>query len=200
MDKDLHDIAYELVLMAAEDARTREKLAGDGSLHDGYNPEMQAVHNRNAKRLAEILETHGWPGRSRVGEQAAQAAWLVLQHAIDHPPLQRLGLELLRAAPPGDVRPLEIAMLEDRIRSYEGRGQLYGTQFDWDEHGEMSPLPIEDPDVVDERRAAIGLRPLEEEIPLRRAAISRARERPPRNWSERRRKMDQWLREVGWRK
>ena len=200
MDREIQDLAAELVKMAAEDARVRERLAHDGTLYEGYNPEMRAVHDRNAARLAEILDSRGWPMRSLVGEHAARAAWLILQHAISHPGLQRRGLALLKEAPAGEVAPVEIAMLEDRIRTYEGRGQLYGTQFDWDEKGEMSPLNIEDPDDVDERRAAINLPPLEEEIKRRRAAISRTRERPPADWAGRKRKMEMWFRAVGWRK
>src|SRR5688572_32789637 len=98
--------------MAAEDASVRERLAHDGTLYEGYNPEMRAVHDRNAARLAEILDSRGWPMRSLVGEHAARAAWLILQHAISHPGLQRRGLALLKEAPAGEVAPVEIAMLE----------------------------------------------------------------------------------------
>lgn len=37
------------------------------------------------------------------------------------------------------------------------RPQLYGTQFINDETGVLRPEPIQDLDVLDERRAAIGL-------------------------------------------
>src|SRR5262249_54218490 len=102
----------ELVAMAAEDQRVRAELAADGSLFDGYHPRMAKVHDKNAARLVEILGQHGWPGRSLVGEDGARAAWLVLQHAIGHPGLQRRGLELLRkAAARGEVPAVEVAML-----------------------------------------------------------------------------------------
>src|SRR5207244_1170131 len=60
------------------------------------HPRMEALHQRNAARLAALIDAHGWPGRSRVGEEGAQAAWLILQHAIGNPPLVRRGLTLLR--------------------------------------------------------------------------------------------------------
>jgi hypothetical protein len=104
----------EMVAMAEEDQRVRAELAAGGSLFDGYHPNMQAVHDKNAARLTEIIEQHGWPGRSLVGEDAARAAWLVLQHAIGHPDLQRKGLVLLQdAAARGEVPAVEAAMLED---------------------------------------------------------------------------------------
>src|SRR5207248_5590972 len=58
-----------------------------------------------------------------------RAAWLILQHAIGNPPLVRRGLTLLQGgASKGEVSPLEVAMLEDRIRTFEGRPQRYGTR------------------------------------------------------------------------
>src|SRR5437773_497394 len=82
--------------MARGDRALLKDLARDGSLFQGYHPRMEALHQRNAARLAALIDAHGWPGRSRVGEEGAQAAWLILQHAIGNPPLMRRGLTLLR--------------------------------------------------------------------------------------------------------
>jgi len=192
-------VAAELQEMAAEDLRVRSALAADGSLFDGYHPAMEAVHRRNAARLGQILDAHGWPGPSLVGPEAAHAAWLILQHAIADPPLQRRGAALLEAAPAGEVPRVELAMLQDRIRTLEGRGQLYGTQLDWDAEGRLSPQPIESPEGVDRRRAAIGLGPLAEDVRRRRAEAAQAGERPSADWDRRRREMEAWARRVGWR-
>jgi hypothetical protein len=73
-------------------------LARDGSLFEGYSPEMERVHLENATRLEAIIVRHGWPGLSAVGADGAEAAWLVAQHAISRPAFQRRCLELLRAA------------------------------------------------------------------------------------------------------
>ncbi len=192
-------LASELLAMAANDLRVRKELAADGSLFAGYHPRMQAVHDNNAARLTEILDRQGWPGRSLVGDQAAHAAWLILQHAIGHPFLQRRGLAMLRGALPGEVSALEIAMLEDRILTFEGKAQIYGTQFDWDEEGELNPLPIEQPEAVDRRRAEVGLGPLAEDLERRRAEAAGTGEKPPLDWARRRREIEAWLRRVGWR-
>lgn len=186
--------------MARVDLALREELARDGSLFDGYHPRMAALHQQHAVRLTAIIDVHGWPGSSRVGDEGARAAWLILQHAIGNPSLMRRGLGLLQAgATDGDVTLLELAMLEDRVRTLEGRGQRYGTQFDWDRDGQMSPLPLEDVPGVDERRRAIGLVPLAEDLRRRRAALATGPERPPVDWAARQRAMEDWLREVGWR-
>ena len=189
----------KLIAMAAEDQRVRAELVAEGTLFDGYHPRMAEVHHRNARRLAAIMDEVGWPGRVLVGQDAADAAWLVLQHGIGDPPVMRRGLALLRdAVAMGDVSPVQLAMLEDRVRTYSGLPQLYGTQFDWDERGEMSPRPIEDPASVDERRRALGLEPLAEKLQEVREEIARAGARPPEEPERRRREIDAWERSVGW--
>jgi hypothetical protein len=188
----------ELLAMEAEDRRVRAELMAEGALGDGYHPRMAEVHNRNADRLSAIIEQHGWPGRGLVGEDAARAAWFVLQHAIGQPAFQRRGLVLLReAAARGDASPIGVAMLEDRIAFFEGRPQRYGTQYDWDERGELAPWTIEDEAGVDERRRAVGLPPLAENT--RRLREQAAGEEPPRDWKKRRDEMEAWARQVGWR-
>lgn len=193
-------LSSELLAMAAEDLRVREELARDGSLFDGYHPRMQEIHERNAERLLAILQAHGWPGRRLVGERAAEAAWLVVQHAISNPSLQRQALSLLRtSAAAADVPPAQVAMLEDRIRCNEGRSQLYGTQLDWDERGQLNPLPIEDERNVDVRRAEVGLGSLAQHVERKRALALREGEQPPQDWAARQRMKEDWLRAVGWR-
>ena len=187
--------------MAARDLSVREELAADGSLFHRYHPRMQAIHDANAARLAAIMDEHGWPGEPQVGGDGAEAAWLIAQHAIAQPAVQRAALAALRKATNcGDVPALQAAMLEDRIRAFEGRPQRYGTQFDWNANGELIPLPIEDPDAVDDRRRTLGLAPLEHELAERRRAMAEGRERPPADWPARQREMEAWLRAVGWRK
>lgn len=186
--------------MAAEDQRVREELAADGSLFEDYHPRMEAVHRRNAARLVAVIKQHGWPGRSLVGEDGEDAAWLIVQHAIDAPSLQRRGLELIRqAVTSGEAPAWQAALLEDRIRMFEGKPQLYGTQYDWDEGGQMSPCPIEDIEHVDERRQAVGLGPLDENTRRIRAGVAMSKEQPPRDFAERQKEMEAWGCAVGWR-
>jgi len=200
VDADLDHIREKLIAMAEEDQAVRAELAADGSLFHRYHPRMEEVHRRNAAALLEIVERHGWPVRSLVGEQAGRAAWIILQHAIGDPSLQRRGLGWLQeASARGEVAPIEVAMLEDRIRCYEGRPQRYGTQFDWDASGQLSPYPVEDPEGVDRRRASIGLGPLDEAVRSMREQMAQGPEMPPKDWAERQRQNELWLQKVGWR-
>ena len=194
----LDTLAGELVAMAEEDQRVRAELLAEGVLFDGYQPRMAEVHHRNAARLAAIMTEMGWPGRGVVGRDAADAAWLVLQHAIGDPPVMRRGLERLRSLPPGEVDPIQVAMLEDRVRCFSGLQQIYGTQFDWNDRGEMRPRPIEDEAHVDARRAVIGLPPLAVKLREIHDALGRQGEKMPADAAARRREIDAWERSVGW--
>ena len=176
----------------------RERLAEDGSLFDGYHPEMQAVHEANAAQLRAIIAETGWPTSDLAGDEGAEAAWLVAQHAIGLPDFQRTCLALLAAAVAAGKAPAwQMAMMIDRIRTFEGRPQVYGTGFDWDERGQLSPGLIVEPESVDQRRQAVDLEPLEPAIAKLRARD--AARQAPADLAEHRRRMDDWARQTGWR-
>lgn len=186
-----------LLAMAARDLETRERLASDGSLFDGYHPEMQAVHEENARALQAVIVATGWPGSDVAGREGAEAAWLIAQHAIGLPDFMRMCLRHLeRAVAAGTAPAWQMAMMIDRIRTYEGRPQMFGTSFDWDDGGQQSPRPIEDPEGVDRRRASVGLEPLAAAIDTFRARDFGQR---PADLVAYRKGFADWLRKVGWR-
>jgi hypothetical protein len=125
------------------------------------NRKMAQVDNKNRARLAEMVKNHGWPGKALVGKDGAQAAWLLLQHAANNRLFQKRCLELMKAAPQGEVEPQHIAYLTDRVLVGEKKKQMYGTQLQG-ENGVFKPQPIEDEANVDKRRAEVGLPPLTE--------------------------------------
>ena len=188
-------IADELIAMAELDRKVGDELATSGALYEGYHPRMADVHENNALRLQAIMAQVGWPTEGLVGKRAAEAAWLIAQHAISQPEFQRSCLKLLAEAAREHMVPLwQPAMLEDRIRVFEGRPQLYGTQLKPDAQGNMQPHAIEDPESVDERRRAVGLEPLAERL-------ARAEPQPQPADPERfERDYQEWLIKVGWRK
>jgi hypothetical protein len=89
---------------------------------------MEAVHVKNAARLRELIERHGWPAEDIAGKDGAEAAWPNAQHAIAKPDFQRQALRLMQAcAANGRVRAWHAAYPEDRIAMCEGRPQRFGT-------------------------------------------------------------------------
>ncbi|MPY66755.1 hypothetical protein F8S09_08630 [Deinococcus sp. SDU3-2] len=115
-----------------------------------------AFDTESTRVLRAVVTREGWPGRSRVGEEGATAAFLLAQHSPDLA-FQREVLARLHAQPPGEADPAHAAFLHDRICIREGRPQRYGTQVGPD----GQPFPLE-PGDVDARRAGVGLEPLAE--------------------------------------
>ncbi len=186
----------ELLALQANDLQTRARLEKQGLLGRGYHPEMQRVHESNAARLEEVVESCGWPGKSLVDEDGAEAAWLLLQHAVSRPDLMRRCLPLLeQAAAGGEIPRRHVAYLTDRIRFFEGRPQVYGTHYAPDDRGRRTVYALEDAGAVNELRAAVGLEPLPED-----ARVPAVRAAPPEAVRRERAALAQWARSVGWRK
>src|SRR5277367_3015302 len=156
------ELRRELLEMRAEDSRDRQELVESGELGGSYVSRMEAVHLRNAGRLRELIAAHGWPDESIADKDGAEAAWIIVQHAVGEPEFQREMLRLLQACAAAKRVPLwHAAYLEDRIAFHEGRPQRYGTQWiDDPVDGRVRPCKLAEPDRVNELRAEVGLGPL----------------------------------------
>ena len=117
--------------------------------------------NENTAWLKQVVENHGWPTRTLVGNDGASAAWLLVQHADADRKFQRKCLDLMAKLPKAEVSQIDIAYLTDRVLLAEGKKQVYGTQFDTI-NGKLQPRPLDDEANVDKRRAAAGLPSLAE--------------------------------------
>ena len=89
-------------------------------------------------------------------------------------------------------------MNKDRIAVLEGRKQLCGTQFDWDQAGELSPQTFDDLHQVNQRRKSLGLNSFEEQTHIMRSRAAKENQSPPENLEQRKQEMDTWMEKVGW--
>jgi hypothetical protein len=145
------EIRRELLLLRDEDQAVRVgPLSAAPQTPEGF----LAVDVKTSLRVREIIAAHGWPGFSLVGQDGADAAWLIVQHATHDRAFQEDCLARLQdAVARGEAEARHVAYLEDRLATTAGRPQRYGTQFT--EH--LEPHPIEDEEHLDERRRAVGL-------------------------------------------
>lgn len=168
-DSDMAQLRVELEAMLETDQLYRKDMRAVADKFGQNSAESVALWQKqsvldeaNIRRLSEIVQSKGWPKPSIFGWKAASAAFSVVQHStlLD----QQRFLPLVReAAANGDVRPQNLAILEDRVRMREGRPQTYGSQMVVDPDTRRHRFhTIEDEVNVDQRRAAVGLEPLAE--------------------------------------
>jgi len=122
---------------------------------------LQTKDSINLIKVKNIIDAYGWLGPDEVGKQGAQTIFLVIQHADSLTQVTYFPL-MQEAVKNGKARPQELALLEDRILTTQGKEQIYGSQVRTTKEGKYEFFPIKDEINVNKRRASVGLQPLEE--------------------------------------
>ncbi|RZN81370.1 MAG: hypothetical protein EVB11_10530 [Winogradskyella sp.] len=140
------DQRYRKLLISS----TLDELKADGSWQKQLD-----LDEENSKTIKQILDKHGYPGRSIVGYENESAVFLVIQHS--NLELMEYGLPFVQKA----IRNLDLdatyyAYLYDRIQLVKDLPQLYGTQYNLD--GTLYKLS--EPEDVNKRREVYGLQPI----------------------------------------
>ena len=168
------EVDEDTIEMLREDLADRRRE--DQRVRSGPNPspsEMLPVDRDNTAFLKEIVHELGWIDAKRFGSEAADAAFLLVQHTED--------LRLMQTARPfieADVRAGRLdgqafALLHDRLQLRLGHLQRYGSQIGTAASGDLVLMPLEDPDAVDTRRAEMGMGPLSDYLDLFRESDRR---------------------------
>jgi len=121
-----------------------------------------AIDARIAPIRSSFFQRVYWPESRSWGESAANAAWLLVQHADTDLAFQRDILESLnsfRTSSDADKR--RLAMLTDRVAVASGLDQVYGTQGRCSVDGWQMFAVIDEAN-LDRRRAELGMSSIEE--------------------------------------
>ena len=117
------------------------------------------IDRDNLKQFKDIVATCGWP----TTKKDTHLAWLLAQHADSDPAFQRVARGLMEeSVRKGIAAPRDLAYLADRIAANEHRPQEYGTQFSQPDRCHLVLDPVDNRELVNRRRLAIGLTSLEE--------------------------------------
>jgi hypothetical protein len=129
---------------------------------DSLWAEMRRIDDRNLPRVTAMIDQYGWPGNSLVGSSGSSTAFLVIQHS-NLATMQKYLPLMRQAAAKGELSKSSLALVEDRILTFQNKPQLYGSQLHTNqETGKTEFLPILDEAHVDERRASMDLGPIAE--------------------------------------
>lgn len=154
-----------------EDQQYRQQIQLIVDEHGRDSKEMRShwkkirqTDQSNLRVVEEILDKHGWLSSDQVGRRANSTLFLVIQHADQR--TQEKYLPLMReAVNQGNAQGQSLALLEDRVALGKGELQIYGSQIGTDQKtGNMYVLPLVNPETVNERRAEVGLGPIEDYI------------------------------------
>lgn len=128
---------------------------------DSLRAVMHQTDQVNLKRVKQIIKERGWQGPQKVGMNAAQGLFLVIQHADLQTQLEYLPM-VQNAERKGELLSSNLAILEDRINVRQGKIQFYGSQVFTDRlSGKQYPYPIAEVDNLDIRRKSMGMPPMQ---------------------------------------
>lgn len=117
--------------------------------------DMQLIDQQNQKVVISLIEECGFPTMEEAGQHGYTAIFLVLQHSAGgiigryYPPLAA-------AVERGEINKSTFALMQDRLLMNFGYKQIYGSQIMNDQLYELQA-----PETVNERRAEVGLGPIE---------------------------------------
>lgn len=149
----------------ASDVQVIHKIRYDGYpdiSYDSLKNFRAKIYEEQFEQLLGFVEEYGWLGKSLVGKDGAEAAWLIAQHG-QHAPIEQVKLlpRLLAAAQSGEAKMSQYAHLFDLVCSHHRRPQRYGTlRWENPDTSNWEIYPIEEPDKVNEYRQEAGLPPL----------------------------------------
>ena len=133
-----------------------------------FSKRIASIDKENFIEVRSLLKVYEWFTISQFGEKSDKNAWLLVQHFDNESNFQKTILAILeRLYKINETNPQNYAYLYDRVAaSYADPSkrtlQRYGTQGMCVGPGLWEPLPIENPDLVDQRRVEVRLNTLEE--------------------------------------
>ena len=149
-----------------EPIRSRDEMMKQYGVDSKQAEKHQKIYKQNhainEKKIIDMLESQGWPGEDRVGEQGSLTICNVIQHADNEIRLKYLPM-MKEAVKAKKLHPRFLVRAEDRIATESGQLQIYGGQMKYyPETKSFNVWPVYDPINIDKRRVEIGLQPISE--------------------------------------
>jgi hypothetical protein len=157
-----YDKPLQATLLKILEDDQKYRIAWD-TVQEAYQQQLfEKMHIQdsiNLIKITAILDKNGWVSWDKVGSHANSTLFLVIQHA-DLATQQKYLPMMRTAAQNNALERGNLAMLEDRMALREGKKQNYGSQISKNKNGKFYVRPLEAPELVDKRRAAVDLEPL----------------------------------------
>jgi len=158
------DFAKELKAVSKEGHDARISVlygpGGASAATEEMTSRVKRADERSDAFFKATLRRCGWPGRSKVGQEAAMGFAMMVVNSDGNLSTQRYARWLMEKeiSMKGEVPRELFAILTDKLLLAEMKPQRYGTQLDWT----FKARPVEDKDRVDQLRSEMGMMPLAE--------------------------------------
>lgn len=127
--KELNEIQYKDQGIRILLLKVQRALGVNNPTTLSIRKEMNRIDTVNAVRVQYIIDEFGWLGKNKIGSEANQTLFLIIQH-VDDLVVQEKYLSILeKALNEGNAEPWHFAFLTDRILMNQGKFQIYGTQI-----------------------------------------------------------------------
>ena len=157
----------ELLTMLKIDQDERNKCtSGDADFQMKCLVEIgKTIDTPNTARLEKIFDEHGFPNSKMVGREGQNAFMVLLQHTIGDRLRLKAEKPITKAFKKKEITPQDYANFIDRLRLHQGKGQLYGSGFEFKD-GKMVLSKTDDIRHLEKRRRKIGLPPMSEVVKM----------------------------------
>lgn len=172
--KQNRSLKRDLHRMVNEDQKWRKRFTkistgkhqNDSALIKKVNAKVNKIDSLNYFKVSYIFKKYGYPNYDLVGTGGEFYFWLLVQHQSDHLRFQDSVLTAMKIeVASGKASGLLYAYLLDRVNINSGKLQVYGTQTRLNaDSSSYEPLPVIDPEHLNERRKSVGLGTIEKYI------------------------------------
>jgi hypothetical protein len=162
------DMKLELKNMYVKDQNAQKydlKKVHRKEYSDSMEIEFNKLCEKNLIVVKKYFKENGFPGIKENGDATALHFWLIVQHGDNDVTFQKKVIKAMKKELKAkNISPRNYAYLYDRVKKNENKPQCYGTQMVWDSNGIHSPYKLKSPEKVNQRRALMGLEPIEDYI------------------------------------
>jgi hypothetical protein len=153
--------AQLLTDVASENAVYKSSFISSKPADETSADSVQINYAAHGKLMKELIDDYGWPKSKEIGEEGADALFMVLQNQ-PFEVRQKYFKVIKRAAITDPLMRQHKAEFVDRLRLDQGKKQKYGTQYGLDETKQSIVLyPVVNPLRLDARRLRVGMEPIE---------------------------------------
>ncbi|MEX8546806.1 MAG: DUF6624 domain-containing protein [Mucilaginibacter sp.] len=140
-----------------------KKYGADSKEHQQAVDEQHKQDSIDQKTVFDIIDKYGWLPKKEISSKANNGIFYTIQHAGLNAQTKYEDI-VTKAFRQKQIGNYEYAIFIDRIKMFEGKNQIYGTQLGMDNIGNLFLYPVEDMTKLDSKRKSAGLDPLEKSI------------------------------------